>query len=72
MADFSIPVTIPDGKVNDFVSALRLYYGRKGDGTEFTVAELKARVKDETERRFKSIYKEWKAAQSNTDDLGIS
>jgi len=59
MADFSIPVVIPDDKVADFLDALRYSY----KAPAATSAELKDMVTQDVRNNLKAKYKEWRAYQ---------
>ena len=56
MADFSLPVTIPDTHVDDFMDALRWHY----DMSNATPAELKTLAADELRSELKAVFKAYK------------
>lgn len=58
MADFSLSITVPDAKVTEFTEALRSYFGKKPDGSDYSLAELKALVQAETVRWLKARHKD--------------
>jgi hypothetical protein len=72
MADFSIPITVPDGKVADLVSALKDYYGTKEDGSDYSTAELKDLFAADVRRRLGVHYKDWLKKQAADPDLGAT
>ena len=72
MADISIPITIPDDRMDDAVAALRYHYGKRGDGTDYTPTELRALLKSDVETDIKDMYKRWRRETAQTDDLPLS
>jgi len=72
MADFTIPVVVPDAKVADLVLALKDYFGTKEDGSDYTQAELKALFAAEVRRRLQVLYSEYLKKQSADPDLGAT
>ena len=76
MADFSVPLTVPDDKVAGLVAALRWHWGQKSEGVEYTNAELRAKLKASVEASLRDIYKrhlEHLRAQTPVDDtIGIT
>jgi len=72
MADFTIPITVPDGKVADLVTALQDYYGTKEDGTDYTNAELKDLFAADVRRRLQVHYQDWLKKQNADPDLGAT
>jgi len=72
MADFSFTITVPDAKVPDLVEALRDYFGRKEDGSDYSQAELKDLFAAETRRRLGVLYKEYMNKQAAEPDLGAT
>jgi len=72
MADFTVNITVPDGKVADLQSALRDYFGKKEDHTDYSNAELKALFDAECRRRLGVLYKEWIKKQTADPDLGAT
>jgi len=84
MADFSITLTVPDGKVNDLIDALNWENGQiqdvDGSGNPImrdrTPAELRAQLKASNEAFLLDIFKRYKrhlhAKAPIDDDLDIS
>ena len=75
MADFTIPITIPDEKLSTFIDALRRNYGANDDGSDKTPAELKVNVKTSVTRMLRKIYILHLQAERDilgTDDLGAT
>ena len=59
MADFSLPVTVPDAKVDEFIEALRWHY----QNDALTPAQLRDAVAVTVRNQLKGIYKDWRAYQ---------
>lgn len=72
MADFSFTITVPDAKVTDLVAALRDYFGKKEDGSDYSQAELKDLFAAETRRRLGVFYKAYIEKQTAEPDLGAT
>lgn len=70
MADFTVTITVPDGKVPELREALKSYFGTKPDGTAYSNAELKALFDAEVRRRLKTIYVDYMEKQAAKPDLG--
>jgi hypothetical protein len=70
MADLTITLTIPDDKVADFYESLRFKYGRKGDGTAYSNAELRQLKKDEVRATVKKDYRTYK--KSLNEELNVT
>ena len=78
MADFTITITVPDGKLNEFVRAVRWDLTGDPDGginpdTDliYTVAEMKAEISNGVRQSFKDIFKrfkDWEKEQVPVDD----
>lgn len=69
MADFSISLTVPDGKAADLLAAINWKLGRNMNGTE-----ARAWLKTTVEAQLKSIYMEHQRFLRNQqadDSLGI-
>lgn len=71
MADFSIPITVPDAKVAELVDALRWKWFHTNmtpeDYARVTPAQLRAYLKRQTEEQLKAAFiehKRWIAAQA--------
>ena len=64
MADFSIPLTVPDAKVSELIDALNWQWGEtdSGDGTTTpkTCAEIKVELKARTEQVLKDVFLRYK------------
>ena len=64
MADFSIPLTVPDAKVSELIDALNWQWGEtdNGDGTTTpkTCAEIKVELKARTEQVLKDVFLRYK------------
>lgn len=56
MADYSVSITVPDGKTAELVDALRWHYGQKEDGSEYSAAELKTKLDDGFRQALADIY----------------
>jgi len=70
MADFTIPLTVPDNKVAELVAALRWHWPAP-EGTEFTNAQLRAKLKASVESSIRDIFtrhKEYLRAQTEIDN----
>jgi len=63
MADFSIPITVPDDKVADLIDALNVEWGPPG-GPAMTPAELRAELKRRIEEQLKRVYRNHKRRQA--------
>lgn len=68
MADFSIPITVPDAKVAELVDALNWAWA---DDTPMTGPELRAELKRRVEDQLREIYKNYKRRQVQLDDLQL-
>ena len=76
MADFSVPVNIPDGKVTELVAALQWHWGPasddgQGNVVQYTPAQLRAKLKESVENSLKDIFtrhKQHLRAQAEIDD----
>ena len=56
MADFTLPVTVPDDKVDTFMDALRWHYKM----SNATPAELKTLATNELRANLKDVFKQYK------------
>lgn len=78
MADFTIPLTVPDDKVNDLIDALNWSFNDGEDPViPLTAAQLrdklKARVQGDLERRFKEHRHYLRYIQIvDSDELGVT
>lgn len=75
MADFSVPITVPDAKVSELVAALNWKWRGPTGGADMTPAELRAETKRRVEAMFRQIYREHKeylAAQGASADIDIT
>jgi len=63
LADFSIPITVPDDKVADLIDALNAEWGPPG-GPAMTPAQLRAELKRLTEANLRRIYRNHKRRQA--------
>jgi hypothetical protein len=64
MADFSIPITIPDEHVAEILEALEY---ELGDGDPMTPAEIRAKFKKRVENQIRAIYQNYKRRNVNVD-----
>lgn len=71
MADFSVPITVPDAKVAELADALRWkWYSVNMTPEEYarvTAAELRAKLKEQIEGQLRAAFiehKRWLAAQA--------
>lgn len=79
MADFSVPITVPDNKATELLDALRWKWYAVGmtpeDYAQITPAELRARLKEKIEAELKAAYiehKRWLASQAAPTDIDIT
>lgn len=74
MADFSVSITVPDGKAAELLDAINWHVDRRdenGDPDPMTSVEARAWLKDATERSLKGIFtrhKEYLRSQQAIDD----
>lgn len=75
MADFSIPLTVPDNKTTELVDALRWKFFHASmtpeDYAQITPAQLRARLKEQNENFLKAAFiehKRWLASQAASND----
>ena len=59
MADFSVPITVPDDKLQDFLESQRWHY----DNAAATPQELRDAVAADVRQLLVKRYKAWKAYQ---------
>lgn len=64
MADFSIPITIPDHLVPEVLEALQYEFG---NGMPMTPAEIRAKLKKRVEDQIRAAYKNYKRQSLNVD-----
>ena len=69
MADINLTVTIPDPRMDDLVDALRHEYGKKGDGTDYSLAELRGREEAAVLTRWKKLYRKFIKETADQADL---
>lgn len=68
MADFSIPFTVPDSKVDDLLEALGDRYGMA-----LTPAQLREQLKQEViDKILRPAYLDWKRKLADINDLGLT
>lgn len=74
MADFTVPLTVPDAKVSELVAALNWKWSPDGQGN-MTPAELRAETKRRIELMLRNIYREhreWLAEQAADTNIDIT
>lgn len=64
MADFSIPITIPDHLVPEVLEALEY---ELGDGEPMTPMQIRAKFKKRVENQIRGIYQNYKRRNVNVD-----
>lgn len=75
MADFTIPLTVPDAKVSELVAALNWKWRGPTGGPDMTPAELRAETKRRVELMLRNIYREhreWLAEQAADTNIDIT
>lgn len=74
MAQFDVPITVPDAKVQELLAALNWKWTADGQGG-MTPAEVRANLKMRVELMLKNIYrehKEWLAEQAADTTIDIT
>ena len=74
MAEFNVPLTIPDGKLSTFIDALRWSWGPIQDGEDEngpvmrdkTPAELKAEAAERQREAYLDIYRRYVKEQASS------
>ena len=79
MADFSIPLKVPDAKVAELADALRWKFFHTSmtpeDYAKVTPAQLRAKLKEQNENFLKAAFiehKRWLAAHAQRDTIDIT
>ena len=73
MADFSIQLTVPDERLDEFLAALAHHFNDGQDPPqEYTPAQLRAGVKDEIKQTLIKWFREYRQFQRENDDPGIT
>jgi hypothetical protein len=67
---FRVDTNIEDAQVPDLYSALRFKFGKKGDGTDFSDAEIQELVRSGFRNQLKEIFLDWQRKQPK--DLNIT
>lgn len=70
--DISIPVTIPDDRLNDAVAALRWKFGKKANGSDYTPNELRALWKGHVITELRAWHRARLETVAQSDDLGTT
>lgn len=68
MADFSLPVTVPDDKVSEFLDALRWHYKMPSA----TPAQLRQKAVEDLHADLIKIFKDYKRSLPVADEINIT
>ena len=69
MASLDIIITYPDEKQDELLAALRDYYGKKEDGTDYTALELRGMFHSFCRQKLRTIYRKYKSKQNPVEEL---
>lgn len=69
MAQYNISLNLADSQVNEFNDFLRAKFGKKADGTDYTVAEVRALQRDAVREQIRAEFRAYKKTINQELDL---